>query len=110
MGRGAGRIARCAAMIVAFAATLAWSGPAPVPALPAADAPEGGVEQLEKAFWVCDYVATTEGVLAAPLAACRFVNEELMRLKFAGDLDALLHWWRENKAAEHLKLARIPLP
>ncbi len=71
------------------------SGTAPVP--------EGGgdIAALESAFWYCDYVATTHGVLAAPMAACQYATSELKARKFGGSHKALVAWWEENKAAEH---------
>ena len=75
-------------------------------AAPAFDEPPVAVETLEHAFWYCDYVATTEGVLATPMGACRFATEELKKVKFAGDFQALVQWWRSNKPAEHRKIAQ----
>ena len=92
-----------AAMLAAAAATARAEPPRDAAAPPVEDA----MADLERAFWACDYLATTEGLLAAPLAACRHVNDEIRRVKFAGDLDALLAWWRANKAQEHLKLAAL---
>jgi hypothetical protein len=63
--------------------------------------------ELERAFWICDYIATTEGVLAAPIALCATVTHELEQIKFGGDYDRMLAWWRENKPTEFAKLDRI---
>ncbi len=63
-----------------------------------------GVAELERAFWFCDFVATTKGVQATPIAACRHATEQLKKQKFSGDFDEFVAWWRSNKAAEHLKL------
>ena len=60
---------------------------------------------LETAFWVCDYIATTRGVEATPIALCGAVYDELKTVKFSGDFSALLHWWKQNKRVEHLKIA-----
>jgi hypothetical protein len=60
---------------------------------------------LERAFWVCDYTATTRGVHAAPIELCSAVTDELKHEKFGGDFEQLLKWWQENKPAEHQKLA-----
>jgi hypothetical protein len=75
-------------------------------ALPAATE-EHTVTELERAFWACDYVATTEGVSATPIAACKHATEALRRQKFGDDFEAFLSWWRQNKAAEHLKMHRL---
>ena len=61
------------------------------------------VTDLEKAFWVCDYLATTEGI-GDPLT-CSAVSEALKERRFAGDLDSLLSWWRQNKVVQHRKVA-----
>ena len=58
---------------------------------------------LEDAFWVCDYVATTRG--GGDIPTCTAVYEALKDRKFAGDSDALVSWWRQNKAAQHQILA-----
>jgi hypothetical protein len=72
----------------------------PVPA----EAQEQEIAQLEKAFWACDYVATTRGVLATPMAACQHATNELKRQKFRGSARAMTAWWQENKAAEHARM------
>ena len=64
------------------------------------------VSELESAFWACDYVATTRGVDATPAAICQAVYDEIKTLKFRGDFDELLAWWKQNKPAEHARLAR----
>jgi hypothetical protein len=62
---------------------------------------------VEQLFWVCDYVATTRGVDAAPVDACSAATEELKNVKFEGDFMALLSWWRDNKPEQHARLARL---
>jgi hypothetical protein len=61
--------------------------------------------ELEKAFWVCDYTATTRGVYAAPIELCSAVTDQLKREKFGGDFGQMLEWWQQNKPAEHANLA-----
>ena len=61
--------------------------------------------ELEEAFWVCDYVATTRGMDATPTELCGLLYVELKETKFGGDFGLLLAWWQQNKAAEHRKLA-----
>jgi hypothetical protein len=92
---------------LAVAALLAFTGCVAVDAGPA-PAPEsdGDIAALESAFWYCDWVATHEGVLATPMAACRFATSELKARKFGGSSRALAAWWAENKAAEHGRLER----
>lgn len=65
---------------------------------------EQSMVELERAFWYCDFIATTEGVQATPVAACRFATEQLKKRKFAGNFEEFLSWWRANKPTEHLKL------
>ena len=58
---------------------------------------------LETAFWVCDYLATTRGV--SDISACTAVYEALKHRKFAGDFEALVSWWRQNKLTQHQNIA-----
>jgi hypothetical protein len=62
---------------------------------------------LEKKFWACDYAATTRGVGLGEGAMCGAAYEDLKRSKFRGDFHAMLSWWQQNKAAEHLALAAV---
>ncbi len=66
-----------------------------------------GASELERAFWVCDYVATTRGVDATPIAHCSAVTDALKNERFGGDFSELLAWWQRNKPAEHAALARL---
>jgi len=59
---------------------------------------------LEKQFWACDYAATTRGVGLDEGATCGEVYEDLKRSKFQSDFRAMLSWWQQNKAAQHLAL------
>jgi hypothetical protein len=59
--------------------------------------------ELETAFWVCDYTATTRGMEATPVDRCAVVYEELKNVKFGGDFHLLHTWWLENKSAEHAR-------
>jgi hypothetical protein len=68
--------------------------------------PAAATAELESAFWACDYVATTRGVLATPAAACRHATESLQREKFGGSFPAMLEWWRVNKVARHEEMQR----
>ena len=58
---------------------------------------------LENAFWVCDYVATTRG--GGDVSVCTAVYEALRERKFAGDFDRLVAWWRQHKVAQHQNVA-----
>ena len=87
------------AATVTYAATDAGSEAAPEPLAGAT------VADLEKAFWACDYTATTRGVQATPVEICALATDELKRVKFGGSLADLLAWWQVNKAIEHRALA-----
>jgi hypothetical protein len=51
------------------------------------------------------FFTTTRGVHAIPVAICSAVTDQLKHDKFGGDFQELLVWWRQNKPAEHQKLA-----
>jgi hypothetical protein len=72
------------------------------PAAPAAMT-AGGLSgsELEQAFWMCDYIGTTQSVDGATAVACVTITDELKVKRFDGDFDALLAWWRSNKPAAH---------
>lgn len=100
---------RLSLAILAFAAATGCATPgtdAPVAAAASPVEAAGDIAALESAFWYCDWVATTEGVLATPMAACQFATSELKARKFGGSYRALAAWWQENKAAEHGRLGR----
>jgi hypothetical protein len=63
------------------------------------------VAEVERLFWLCDYVATTRGVDSAPVDLCSAATEALKNAKFGGDFMALLGWWRGNKPEAHARLA-----
>lgn len=100
-------IARIALGAFALAAAGAMPGIALANEAVPANNEEHNVADLERAFWACDYVATTKGVSATPIAACKFATETLKKQKFGGDFEAFLSWWRENKLSEHLKMGRL---
>ena len=68
------------------------------------------IGDLEKAFWVCDYAATTRGVLATPVEICSAVTDDFKRVRFGGDFEAMLKWWQDNKAAAHRDLTHDVRP
>jgi hypothetical protein len=97
------RIIRLAAAALAMAIGSACAGPERA-AMASAEAAE--IAALEQAFWYCDYAATTEGVLATPMAACQHATNELKARKFGGSFRAMTAWWQERKRAEHERLGR----
>jgi hypothetical protein len=64
-----------------------------------------GLAALEKVFWACDYIGTTQGVAEAPVQLCVEATRTLEQEKFGSDFEAMVEWWRQNKPAEHAKLA-----
>src|SRR5688500_16997014 len=77
--------------------------PQHIAAAPTSQLSSAKLTDLETAFWVCDYVATTRGV--SDISACTAVYEALKDRKFAGDFDALVAWWRQNKLTQHQNIA-----
>ena len=65
------------------------------------------IAELEKGFWLCDYLGTTRGVDESYGVTCGANYEELKQEKFGGDFDALVQWWRVNKAAQHKALESV---
>ena len=57
--------------------------------------------EVERAFWACDYLATTYGYVAVDAHLCSMWTDALRDRKFGGDFERLLAWWRENKRAQH---------
>jgi hypothetical protein len=96
----------CAAALSLALLAARAEEPAPEPPLPI-QAEETDIQRLERAFWACDYVATTQGIQATPAAVCRYVTEELKQQKFSGSFGQMLEWWRANKPAEHRRIARL---
>ena len=64
-----------------------------------------GAADLERAFWICDYFATTQGVDRTPADFCSAVYEELKTARFEGDFEQLHMWWKDRKAEEFERLA-----
>ena len=62
------------------------------------------IAELEKQFWVCDYIGTTRGIEGPHGEACGVNYEELKQTKFGGDFEKLVTWWRLNKIAQHQAL------
>ncbi len=104
---GAARITAGVARLAGAALAIAVGTACATPERPAvAPAEAAEVAALERAFWYCDYTATTEGVLATPMAACQHATNELKARKFGGSFRAMTAWWQQRKQAEHERLAR----
>src|SRR3954469_17278051 len=100
-----------AACVLACTLTMAYFSAAPAQqtraneAAAAAAPSQLSADDLERAFWLCDYIATERGVDSSPVALCTAVFDEVKNARFGGDFAALLDWWRLNKAVEHVKLS-----
>ena len=68
------------------------------------DTAQRKIAELEKQFWVCDYIGTTRGIEGPHGVACGANYEELKQTKFGGDFEKLVTWWRLNKIAQHQAL------
>ena len=62
------------------------------------------IAELEKQFWVCDYLGTTQGIEGPHWEVCSANYEELKQTKFGGDFEKLVTWWQLNKVAQHQAL------
>jgi hypothetical protein len=62
------------------------------------------IAELEKQFWVCDYIGTTRGIEGPHWEVCSANYEELKQTKFGGDFEKLVTWWQLNKVAQHQAL------
>ena len=108
-------LAKVAAFVVVVAAlggirSAAANEPQVTPSWPIVHLANIRVADLEDGFWSCDYMATTQGVASADIATCIAVYEVLKERKFNGDLDSLFTWWRQNKSAQHRRLASVGQP
>lgn len=68
---------------------------------------ESLLDELEKAFWACDYGATISLVDFYSAIACSQFTEALRQQKFDGNFDAMLVWWRQHKDAKYQELSRV---
>ena len=62
------------------------------------------IAELEKGFWICDYLGTTRGTEGPHGVTCGANFEEIKQAKFGGDFEQLVAWWRLHKAAQHKAL------
>ena len=61
-------------------------------------------EELERAFWICDYIASTRGMQFVSLDLCATITDQIKTERFGGDYDEMVRWWQEHKPAQHLRL------
>ena len=65
------------------------------------------ITELEKGFWICDYLGTTRGIEGSHGVICGANFEEIKQAKFGGDFEKLVAWWRLHKAAQHKALESV---
>ncbi|MGH8619815.1 MAG: hypothetical protein ACREUW_19165 [Burkholderiales bacterium] len=65
------------------------------------------LEDLERAFWRCDYVATVKGMEHTPVDLCMAVTEEVKIRMFGGDFDRMHAWWQQHKPSALRTLAQL---
>ncbi|QHE77482.1 hypothetical protein [Hydrogenophaga sp. PBL-H3] len=94
---------KAAAAVLIVAGVAGWSAPTSAQSTTGAEWP---LEEIEKAFWACDYAASTRLVEMGSAIACSRLTEALRQLKFDGDFNAMLNWWQQHKEAEHRALAK----
>lgn len=56
--------------------------------------------ELEKTYWDCESTAVQGGITVDEAAACSEVFERLKKVRFRGDFDEFLFWWRQHKDRE----------
>ena len=94
-----------AAAMFAAATSLAVATPQTMPAYRiVANGEERSAEEIERAFWICDYVASTRGMQFVSLDLCAAITDLIKTEKFGGDYEEMVEWWREQKPAQHRKL------
>ena len=109
-----GLFASAAAWAAAFTAAIAFCGNAAAEtgagdtfSILTSTAADVRMADLEQAFWICDYTASTRGVHATPVEMCSAVTDELKQQKFGGDFGEMLEWWRQKKPVEHNRLQAL---
>lgn len=56
--------------------------------------------EVEKAYWDCEFAATTAQISLDDAAACSEIYEHLKKYRFGDRFDHFLAWWNENKVRE----------
>lgn len=92
-----------AATLIASGSIGATPQPTPVHRM-TFDGAERSAGEIEKAFWICDYVASTRGMEFVALDLCAAITDLIKTEKFGGDYGEMVEWWRQQKPAEHRKL------
>jgi hypothetical protein len=93
------------ALLLGCIASTSAQQPQPAKSMAAPEVVSARLTDLEDAFWVCDYLATTRGV--SDIGTCTTIYDALKERRFSGDFDKLVDWWRQNKVAQHQRVARM---
>ena len=108
------RLGACLALAAAAGVAAPVQAVEPEGPQPRACWPASGGSDLECAFWICDFAATTGRLAGVATAAyCSAVTEQLKTARFGGAFEPMLVWWRENKSAQHQALdaaLRVRIP
>jgi hypothetical protein len=95
---------RWLAAAIAAAPSLGMAAPQTMPCRITAQGAESNAGDLERAFWVCDYVASTHGMQFVSMDLCAAITDLIKTEKFDGDYEELVRWWQEHKPAQHMRL------
>ncbi len=71
-----------------------------VTGMAAADSPPD-MQAVEQRFWDCDRASMQGRLDQGDAQACSLATERLRALRFNGDFEALLQWWRQHKSVQH---------
>ena len=58
-------------------------------------------QELENAYWDCDYITTHQAVSLEEGATCGLIYEKLLQEKFKGSFKDFMTWWKANKETQH---------
>lgn len=59
------------------------------------------LSKVLKAYWDCDYVATTTGMSLDEGAMCVVISETIKKELFGGDFKSMHAWWLSSKQTEY---------
>ncbi|HEU4701270.1 MAG TPA: hypothetical protein VFS37_02220 [Conexibacter sp.] len=91
------RGAAFAAAALVVTTTTSANPLAPAPADVSAE-----IRALKRVYLECDRLANVRLLAFGEAAVCSQVTERLLKSGFGGDFDAMLAWWRAEKAASVL--------
>ena len=62
--------------------------------------PNLSLDEVEKAYWDCEFAAVQGTIGCNEFTSCTDLYEHLKKAKFSGDFDKLLVWWKQHKDRE----------